>query len=91
MHGATLHILGEGWKELKVGGLGTIELQPMRDPVTGDILDLPHTVENTYVAHLGGPEVFGQQCGPKPKRAACDECRVARVFARARCDRHWSS
>ena len=61
MDGAMIHVLQEGWKELKVGGLGKIELQPTRDPVTGDMLDLPHTVENTYVAHLGGPEVFGQQ------------------------------
>lgn len=61
MDGTMLHVHGEGWKELKVGGLGKIELQPTRDPVTGDLLDLPRTVENTYVAHLGGPEVFGQQ------------------------------
>jgi hypothetical protein len=43
MDGAMLHVRGEGWKELKVGGLGKIELQPTRDPLTGDILDLPHT------------------------------------------------
>ena len=56
-----IHIRGEGWKELKVGGIGQIELAPSRDPLTGDVLDLAHTVANTYVAHLGGPEVFGQQ------------------------------
>jgi hypothetical protein len=61
MDGAMLHVRGEGWKELKVGGIGTIELQPARDPVTGDVLELAHMVENTYVAHLGGPDVFGQQ------------------------------
>ena len=61
MDGAMLHVRGEGWKELKVGAVGQIELQPTRDPVTGDVLELAHTVGNTYVAHLGGPEVFGQQ------------------------------
>lgn len=61
MDGGMIHIRGEGWKELKVGGIGQIELEPSRDPLTGDVLDLAHTVENTYVAHLGGPEVFGQQ------------------------------
>jgi hypothetical protein len=60
LDGAMIHVRQEGRKELKVGGLGKIELQPTRDPLTGDLLDLPHTVENTYVAHLGGPEVFGQ-------------------------------
>ncbi len=60
MDGAMLHIRGEGWKELKVGGIGKIELAPTRDPITGDMLELAHTIENTYVAHLGGPEIFGQ-------------------------------
>lgn len=61
MDGAMIHIGGEGWKELKVGGIGKIKLQPTRDPVTGEGLELAHMVENAYVAHLGGPEVFGQQ------------------------------
>ena len=61
MDGAMIHIRGEGWKELKVGGIGKIQLGPTKDPVTGEMLDLAHTIENTYVAHLGGPVVFGQQ------------------------------
>jgi len=60
LDGGMIHIRQEGWKELKVGGVGEIELQPSRDPVTGDRLELAHTVRNTYVAHLGGPEIFGQ-------------------------------
>jgi hypothetical protein len=61
MDGAMLHVRGEGWKELKVGSIGQIQLQPTRDPLTGDRLELAHTFKNTYVAHLGGPELFGQQ------------------------------
>lgn len=60
LDGGMVNLRQEGWKELKVGCLGQIELQPTRDKATGDVLDLAHTVENTYVAHLGGPEVFGQ-------------------------------
>jgi hypothetical protein len=67
MDGAMLHIRAEGWKELKVGGIGKIELAPTRDPITGDVLELAHTVENTYVAHLGGPEIFGQQLWAEAK------------------------
>ena len=67
MDGGMIHLLGEGWKELKVGGIGQIELAPSRDPLTGDVLDLAHTVANTYVAHLGGPEVFGQQLWAEAK------------------------
>jgi hypothetical protein len=61
MDGGMVHLRGEGWKELKVGGIGRIELQPGRDPVTGESVELAHMVENTYVAHLGGPHLFGQQ------------------------------
>lgn len=61
MDGAMIHVRGEGWKELKVGGIGQIALQARRDQATGDELALAHMVDNTYVAHLGGPAVFGQQ------------------------------
>jgi hypothetical protein len=67
MDGAMLHIRGEGWKELKVGGIGKIVLGPTRDPITGDVLELAHTIDNTYVAHLGGPEVFGLQVWAEAK------------------------
>jgi hypothetical protein len=60
MDGGMLPIRGEGWKELKVGGLGRIVLAPARDPISGDLLELARTVENSYVAHLGGPATFGQ-------------------------------
>jgi hypothetical protein len=61
MDGGMLPIRGAGWKELKVGGVGRIVLAPARDPETGDVLELARTVDNSYVAHLGGPETFGQQ------------------------------
>ena len=34
---------------------------PARDPGTGDVLKLARTLDNSYVAHVGGPAVFGQQ------------------------------
>jgi hypothetical protein len=61
MDGGMVPIRGEGWKELKVGGIGRIVLGPARDPETGDVLELARTVDNSYVAHLGGPATFGQQ------------------------------
>ena len=60
MDGAKVNIRGEGWKELKVGCVFEIEVKPTRDPQTGDLIDLAHATHNSYVAHLGGPEVFGQ-------------------------------
>lgn len=61
LDGGMLHIRGEGWKELKVGCVGQVVVRPTQDPATGDVVPLAHTVHQTYVAHLGGPDVFGQQ------------------------------
>ena len=59
MDGGMVHIRDEGWKELKVGCVFAIQQQPTRDKHTGEIVALAHAVDNTYVAHLGGPIVFG--------------------------------
>jgi hypothetical protein len=60
MDGGMVHIRDEGWKELKVGCVFAIRQQPTRDNHTGEMVDLAHAVANTYVAHLGGPVVFGE-------------------------------
>ena len=59
MDGGMVHLREEGWKELKVGCVFAIRQQPTRDKHTGEIVDLAHAVSNTYVAHLGGPAIFG--------------------------------
>jgi hypothetical protein len=58
--GARVNLRQEGWKELKVGCVFDIEVRPTRDKETGEWVDLAHAVHNTYVAHLGGPEIFGR-------------------------------
>jgi len=60
MDGGMIHIRNEGWKELKVGSLFDVEVRPTRDAETGERVELAHAVNNSYVAHLGGPEIFGQ-------------------------------
>lgn len=60
MDGAKVNIRQEGWKELKVGCVFDIAVRPTRDQETGEWVDLAQAVHNTYVAHLGGPEVFGR-------------------------------
>jgi hypothetical protein len=60
LDGSMVHIRGEGWKELKVGCIGQVAVRPTRDKATGDQVPLAHTINQTYVAHLGGPDVFGQ-------------------------------
>jgi hypothetical protein len=61
MDGASIYIRQEGWKELKVGCVFDIELRPIFDPDMREWLEQGHAVNNSYVAHLGGPEQFGQQ------------------------------
>ena len=60
MDGGMIHIRNEGWKELKVGSLFDVEVRPTRDAETREWIELAHAVNNSYVAHLGGPEIFGQ-------------------------------
>lgn len=60
MDGGMIHIRDEGWKELKVGSVFDVEVRPTLDEETGDRIELAHAENNSYVAHLGGPEVFGE-------------------------------
>jgi len=59
MDGAMVHLRQEGWKELKVGCLFEIEQQTVFDQETKEQMEMGHAVNNSYVAHLGGPELFG--------------------------------
>ena len=68
MDGSMVHVRGEGWKELKIGCISEIEVRPTRDAETGDVEDLAHAVRNSYRAHLGGPEVFGQLVWAEARR-----------------------
>jgi hypothetical protein len=60
MDGGMVHLRQEGWKELKVGCVFHIAVQPTRESHTGELVPLAHAVHNTYVAHLGGPAIFGE-------------------------------
>jgi hypothetical protein len=61
MDGAKMYVLGEGWKEFKVGCVCEIVEQPTFVKETLEWEDIGHAVHTTYVAHLGGPEVLGQK------------------------------
>lgn len=68
MDGAKVHLRGEGWKELKVGCVFDIEVRPTVDEATGERLDLAQAVRNSYSAHLGGPEAFGELVWAEARR-----------------------
>jgi hypothetical protein len=60
MDGSKVHIRDEGWKELKIGCIFDVEVRPTLNRETREHVELAHAVNNSYVAHLGGPERFGQ-------------------------------
>jgi hypothetical protein len=66
--GNMIHIRDEGWKELKVGCVFEVEVSPTRDRETGDWEDVAHAVNNSYRAHLGGPDIFGQLVWAEARR-----------------------
>ncbi len=68
MDGGMLYIRGEGWKELKVGSLFDVDKRPVIDEVTGERIEAARAVNNSYVGHLGGPEIFGQMMWAEAER-----------------------
>jgi hypothetical protein len=61
MDGAMIHLRQEGWKELKVGAVFAVAVQPTLHPPTQELVEAAHAVENSYVAHLGAPPRFGEK------------------------------
>lgn len=59
MDGGMVYILEEGWKELKVGTVFEVTMQPGIDPESKEAMATPTAQALSYVAHLGGPTAFG--------------------------------
>lgn len=68
MDGAMVHVRQEGWKELKTGCVFEVEARPTLDKASGETMELAHATRNTYVAHLGGTHIFGQQVWAEAQR-----------------------
>jgi len=75
MDGAKVYVRNEEWRDLKVGCVFDIEVLPTRDEQTGERVDMAHAVRNTYVAHLGGPEVLGELVWAEARRRQWTQAR----------------
>ncbi len=58
MDGGMVNILGEGWRELKVGTVFDVETRLERNPQTQDLDEMAHGVNVHYTAVLGSKDAF---------------------------------
>ena len=83
LDGSMVHILEEGWKEVKIGSVFDVEVRPTRDGETGEWVEWAHAVNNSYVAHLGGPEVLGQMAWAEASRRGWERATDTQVLGDA--------
>ena len=68
MDGGMVYILGEGWKELKVGSVFEVGMQPGVDRESQEAVAMPIAESISYVAHLGGAGAFGSMVWAEARR-----------------------
>jgi hypothetical protein len=73
MDGAIIPIKDEGWKEIKIGTIFDIAVSDHKDKESGEMIELAHAVNNSYVAHLGGPDPLGEQTWAEARRRGWEE------------------
>jgi hypothetical protein len=80
LDGALVNIKAEGWKELKVGAVFEVVVEPTPDEQSGELIELAHARRNSYVAHLGGPEVLGEQVWTEARRRGWEQAQDTLVL-----------
>lgn len=79
MDGALIYIRGEEWKELKIGAVFDVAVQPGAVAADGEVIDLAHAVNNRYVAHLGSAEVLGELTWAQARRSGWEQAQDTMV------------
>ncbi len=80
LDGAMINVRDEGWKELKVGSVFELEVRSETEPETGEREDRAHAVRTSYMAHLGGPEKFGNLVWLEAQRRHWNQARDHQVI-----------
>jgi hypothetical protein len=81
LDGMMIHIRQEGWKELKVGAIFDLAVRLSKDAQTREPVQMAHAVNNSYVAHLGGPEIFGEMLFAEARRRGWEQAQDTEVVA----------
>lgn len=80
LDGALVNIRQEGWKEVKIGTVFEVAVAPTPDPNTGEMVEFAHAAHNSYVAHLGGPEVIGAMTWTEARRRGWEQAQDTQVL-----------
>lgn len=80
LDGAIIPIRNEGWKEVKLGTVFEIAVEPEQDATTGDLVELAHAHNVSYVAHLGGPEIIGEMTWTEARRRGWEQAQDTQVL-----------
>ena len=80
LDGALVNIRQEGWKEVKIGTIFEIAVAPTPDPDTGELTEFAHAVNNSYVAHLGGPDTVGEMTWTEARRRGWEQAQDTQVL-----------
>lgn len=68
LDGWMVHLREEGWKEVKLGVIYHIEQHEAVETRSGELVEPATATECSYVAHLGGPEPFGEKLWAEAQR-----------------------
>lgn len=73
MDGAFVYILGEEWKEVKIGCVFAYETQQTYCQKSKEMIEVAQASQVSYVAHLGGPAPLGNLLSLEADRRGYDQ------------------
>ena len=73
MDGAFVYIVGEEWKEVKIGCVFAYETHPKYCPKSKEMIEVAQGSQVSYVAHLGGPDPLGKLLSAEAERRGYDQ------------------
>jgi hypothetical protein len=65
---------------VKVGAVFKVVVETEPDQDSGEIVELAYARHNSYVAHLGGPEVLGEQVWTEARRRGWEQAQDTLVL-----------
>lgn len=80
LDGFMLPLRKEGWKECKLADLYEVAVRPALDEETGEVVERAHAVKQSYVTHLGGPEVMGELAWAEAQRRGWEQATDTQVL-----------